>query len=311
MKKSWLTLALAVSAAAALTACSGGSTETTAAQTTAAAADTTAAADADSAAEASDAGEEAAEDTAAASGELEKLVVGASPAPHAEILEAAREVLASKGYDLEIVEYTDYVIPNNALDSGDLDANYFQHKPYLDSFNEQNGTDLVSAGAIHYEPFGIYAGKTASLEELADGAQVAVPNDATNEARALLLLEAQGLIKLQDGAGLAATKNDIVENPKNLDIVEIEAAQIPRSLSSVDVAVINGNYAIDAGLSVADALAVEASDSEAAEKYANVVAVQEGHENDPAIQALVEVLKSDEIKDFIETTYAGAVVPLD
>lgn len=311
MKKSWLTLALAVSAAAALTACSGGSTETTAAQTTAAAADTTAAADADSAAEASDAGEEAAEDTAAASGELEKLVVGASPAPHAEILEAAREVLASKGYDLEIVEYTDYVIPNNALDSGDLDANYFQHKPYLDSFNEQNGTDLVSAGAIHYEPFGIYAGKTASLEELADGAQVAVPNDATNEARALLLLEAQGLIKLQDGAGLAATKNDIVENPKNLDIVEIEAAQIPRSLSSVNVAVINGNYAIDAGLSVADALAVEASDSEAAEKYANVVAVQEGHENDPAIQALVEVLKSDEIKDFIETTYAGAVVPLD
>ena len=197
------------------------------------------------------------------------------------------------------------------MESGDLDANYFQHITYLEDFNAERGTHLVSAGSIHYEPFGIYAGKTASLEELADGAQVAVPNDATNEARALLLLEAQGLIKLQDGAGLAATKNDIVENPKNLDIVEIEAAQIPRSLSSVDVAVINGNYAIDAGLSVADALAVEASDSEAAEKYANVVAVQEGHENDPAIQALVEVLKSDEIKDFIETTYAGAVVPLD
>ena len=247
MKKSWLTLALAVSAAATLTACSSGSTETTAAQTTAAAADTTAAADADSAAEASDAGEEAAEDTAAASGELEKLVVGASPAPHAEILEAARDVLASKGYDLEIVEYTDYVIPNNALDSGDLDANYFQHKPYLDSFNEQNGTDLVSAGAIHYEPFGIYAGKTASLDALPDGATVLVPNDITNEARALLLLEAQGLLTLKEDAGLEATPTDIVDNPKNLEFVELEAALLPRSLPDEDIAVINGNYAIEAG----------------------------------------------------------------
>lgn len=303
MRKNVAILAAALLAASALTACGGQTTETTAADTSAA--ETTAAEGEETAA----AEEKSSE--AAATGELETVTVGASPAPHAEILEAAKDAMAAKGYDLEIVEYVDYVQPNLALESGDLDANYFQHITYLEDFNAERGTHLVSAGSIHYEPFGIYAGKTASLEELADGAQVAVPNDATNEARALLLLEAQGLIKLQDGAGLAATKNDIVENPKNLDIVEIEAAQIPRSLSSVNVAVINGNYAIDAGLSVADALAVEASDSEAAEKYANVVAVQEGHENDPAIQALVEVLKSDEIKDFIETTYAGAVVPLD
>ena len=310
MKKSWLTLALAVSAAAALTACSGSSTETTAAQTTAAAADTTAAADADSAAETSDAGEEAAEDTAAASGELEKLVVGASPAPHAEILEAAREVLASKGYDLEIVEYTDYVIPNNALDSGDLDANYFQHKPYLDSFNEQNGTDLVSAGAIHYEPFGIYAGKTASLDALPDGATVLVPNDITNEARALLLLEAQGLLTLKEDAGLEATPTDIVDNPKNLEFVELEAALLPRSLPDEDIAVINGNYAIEAGLKMSDALAVEDSDSLAATTYGNVVAVRAEDAESDKTKALIEALTSPEVKEFIETTYEGAVVPL-
>ena len=310
MKKSWLTLALAVSAAAALTACSGGSTETTAAQTTAAAADTTAAADADSAAETSDAGEEAAEDTAAASGELEKLVVGASPAPHAEILEAAREVLASKGYDLEIVEYMDYVIPNNALDSGDLDANYFQHKPYLDSFNEQNGTDLVSAGAIHYEPFGIYAGKTASLDALPDGATVLVPNDITNEARALLLLEAQGLLTLKKDAGLEATPTDIVDNPKNLEFVELEAALLPRSLPDEDIAVINGNYAIEAGLKMSDALAVEDSDSLAATTYGNVVAVRAEDAESDKTKALIEALTSPEVKEFIETTYEGAVVPL-
>ncbi len=247
----------------------------------------------------------------AAEGELETLKVGASPAPHAEILEAAKAQMAEKGYDLEIVEYVDYVQPNLALDAGDLDANYFQHITYLEDFNEERGTKLASAGNIHYEPFGLYAGKTATLEELADGAQVAVPNDATNEARALLLLEEQGLIQLKEGAGLAATKKDIVENSKNLDIVEMEAAQIPRSLDSVDMAVINGNYAIDAGLKVADALAVEAADSEAAEKYANVVAVQEGHETDPGIQALVEVLKGEEIRTFMDTTYGGAVVPLD
>ena len=310
MKKRNLVLALAFTAAAALTACSGGSTETTAAQTTAAAADTTAAADADSAAETSDAGEEAAEDTAAASGELEKLVVGASPAPHAEILEAAREVLASKGYDLEIVEYTDYVIPNNALDSGDLDANYFQHKPYLDSFNEQNGTDLVSAGAIHYEPFGIYAGKTASLDALPDGATVLVPNDITNEARALLLLEAQGLLTLKEDAGLEATPTDIVDNPKNLEFVELEAALLPRSLPDEDIAVINGNYAIEAGLKMSDALAVEDSDSLAATTYGNVVAVRAEDAESDKTKALIEALTSPEVKEFIETTYEGAVVPL-
>ena len=304
MRKNLVILAAALAAAAALTACGGQAEETTAAET---AAETTA----EESAEAEETSAEEETEAAKADGELETVTVGASPAPHAEILEAAKEAMAEKGYDLEIVEYVDYVQPNLALDSGDLTANYFQHITYLEDFNAERGTHLASAGSIHYEPFGIYAGKTASLEELADGAQIAVPNDATNEARALLLLEAQGLITLKEDAGLAATKNDIVDNPKNLDIVEIEAAQIPRSLGSVDVAVINGNYAIDAGLDVADALAVEASDSEVAVKYANVVAVQEGHENDPAIQTLVEVLKSDEIREFMETTYGGAVVPLD
>ena len=237
-------------------------------------------------------------------------MVGASPAPHAEILEAAREVLASKGYDLEIVEYTDYVIPNNALDSGDLDANYFQHKPYLDSFNEQNGTDLVSAGAIHYEPFGIYAGKTASLDALPDGATVLVPNDITNEARALLLLEAQGLLTLKEDAGLEATPTDIVDNPKNLEFVELEAALLPRSLPDEDIAVINGNYAIEAGLKMSDALAVEDSDSLAATTYGNVVAVRAEDAESDKTKALIEALTSPEVKEFMETTYEGAVVPL-
>ena len=246
----------------------------------------------------------------ATTGDLEDLTVGASPAPHAEILEAAREELAKKGYNLKIVEYTDYVQPNLALEAGDLDANYFQHLPYLEQFNQERGTKLVSAGKIHYEPFGIYAGKTASLDELADGDKVAVPNDATNEARALLLLEAQGLLKLADGAGLKATKTDIVENPKNLDILEVEAAQVPRSLPDVDVAVINGNYAIEAGLKVSDALAVEASDSEAATTYGNVVAVKEGKEEDAKTKALIEALTSDVVKEYMEQTYEGAVVPL-
>lgn len=292
MKKSFLgTTFLALLAAASLAGCSSSSNETTAETAAEAAEETTA---------------EAKE----ADGDLEKLVVGASPAPHAEILEAARNLLADKGYDLEIVEYTDYVQPNNALESGDLDANYFQHLPYLESFNKENGTNLVSAGAIHYEPFGVYAGKTTSLDELQDGATIAVPNDTTNEARALLLLEAQGLIKLKEDAGLTATKNDIVENPKNLQLYEVEAAQLPRVIGDVDVAVINGNYAIEAGYKVSDALAVEASDSLAATTYGNVVAVRAGEENDPAIQALIEALTSDEVKAFIESTYDGAVVPL-
>ena len=299
MKKNIGVIAAAFLAAAALTACGGSKpAETTAAETKAEAAETTAA---ESGAEAESSEAEAKTD------DLKELTVGASPAPHAEILEAAREELAKKGYDLKIVEYTDYVQPNLALDAGDLDANYFQHLPYLEQFNEERGTKLVSAGKIHYEPFGIYAGKTASLDELADGAKVAVPND---EARALLLLEAQGLLKLKDGAGLKATKTDIVENPKNLDILEVEAAQVPRSLPDVDIAVINGNYAIEAGLKVSDALAVEASDSEAATTYGNVVAVQEGKEEDEKTKALMEALTSDAVKEYIEQTYEGAVVPL-
>ena len=283
MKKTFGVVTAAVLAAASIAGCSGNkAAETTAAESSAA--ETTA--------------ETTAEETTASSGELQKIVVGASPAPHAEILKAANDVLKEKGYELEIKEYVDYIQPNLALESGDLDANYFQHLPYLESFNKENGTNLVSAGAIHYEPFGVYAGKTTSLDELQDGATIAVPNDTTNEARALLLLEAQGLIKLKEDAGLTATKNDIVENPKNLQLYEVEAAQLPRVIGDVDVAVINGNYAIEAGYKVSDALAVEASDSLAATTYGNIVAVRAGEENDPAIQALIEALTSDEVKAF-------------
>lgn len=236
--------------------------------------------------------------------------VGASPAPHAEILEVAKEILAEQGITLEIVEFNDYIQPNTAVENEELDANYFQHITYMNDFNESDGTHLVSAAEIHYEPFGLYAGKTASLDELADGAQIAVPNDATNEGRALLLLQQEGLITLKEGAGLTATKADIAENPKNLEIVELEASQLPVRLGDVDMAVINGNYAIDAGLKVSDALAVEASDGEAAQAYVNVLAVKEGHENDSAIQALVAALKSDKVKTFMEETYEGAVVPM-
>lgn len=291
-----ITVALAVGT---LAGCAGSGTEETTAAATQAG--TTAG---------ETAGETSAEAPETSAEELIPIVVGASPAPHTEILEAAKAILADQGYDLQIKEYTDYVLPNMALDSGDLDANYFQHYPYLEQFNAERGTKLSSAAAIHYEPFGIYAGKTSSLEELADKAKVAVPNDATNEARALLLLEAQGLIKLKEGAGLNATKNDIVENPKNLEIFELEAAQIPRSLPDVEIAVINGNYAIEAGLQVSEALAIEDAQSIAATTYGNVVAVQEGHEKDEAILALIDALTSDEVKEFIEEKYQGAVVPL-
>lgn len=301
MKKRISLLAAAALAATALTACGGGKTETAAPTEAATTAETEATAAA---------GSEASSETTEAPTNIMEIKVGASPAPHAEILEAAAPALEKLGYKLNIVEYTDYVQPNLALNTGDLNANYFQHFPYLEQFNRENNTKINSAAAIHYEPFGIYAGKTASLEELADGAKVAVPNDATNEARALLLLEAQGLIKLTEGVGLNATKTDVVENPKNLEILEIEAAQVPRSLQDVDIAVINGNYAIEAGLKVSDALAVEASDSEAAVTYGNIIAVQEGMEDSEAIQALIEALTSDEVKAFIESTYEGAVVPL-
>jgi D-methionine transport system substrate-binding protein len=246
---------------------------------------------------------------AEASAKLEKIIIGATPAPHAEILNAAKEILKEKGYELVIKEYTDYVQPNLALENGDLDANYFQHKPYLDQFNEEKGTGLVSAAAIHYEPFGIYAGKTAALDQLPDGAQIAVPNDVSNEARALLLLADQGLIKLKEGVELDATKNDIVKNDKNFKIVEVEAAQLPRSLGDVDVAVINGNYAIEAGLKVSEALAVEDAKSVAATLYSNIIAVRGGEESSEKTNALVEALTSETVKKFIEDTYDGAVVP--
>lgn len=240
------------------------------------------------------------------------LTVGATPAPHAEILEVAKEVMAEKGYTLEIKVYNDYVQPNTAVENGDLDANYFQHVLYLEQFNEEQKTHLAIAEKIHYEPFGIYGGKTKSLDAIPDGGTVAVPNDTTNEARALLLLEQQGLIKLQEGVGLNATKKDIIENPKKLDIKEVEAAQIPLSLQDVDVAVINGNYAIGAGLSVGkDALAIEDAESDVVQQnYANVIAVKEGNENNDAVKALIEALKSDKVKDFINEKYDGAVVPL-
>ena len=237
--------------------------------------------------------------------------VGATPAPHAEILEICKEILKEQDIKLEIVQFNDYIIPNTAVESGQIDANYFQHVLYLGDFNAQNGTHLVIVDLIHYEPFGIYAGKTASLAELKDGAKIAVPNDGTNEARALLLLEAQGLIKLKEGVGLTATKLDIEENPKNFDIIEIEAAQLPRSLGSVDVAVINGNYAIDAGLKASDALAVEDGQSEVIQQnYANVLVAKEGNENNEALLALAAAMKSEQVKAFIEETYEGAVVPL-
>ena len=243
--------------------------------------------------------------------ENKTILVGASPTPHAEILEQVKEVLAEQGYTLEIVEFTDYVQPNAALDAGSIDANYFQHLPHLEDYNLKNNANLVSIASIHYEPLGIYAGKTTSLEEIPDGAQIAVPSDTSNEARALLLLEEQGLIKVDPNVGLEATKNDIIENPKNLDIVEIEAAQLALSLQDVDLAVINGNYAIQAGLNAQeDALAKEEKESVAATTYTNIIAVRSGDENREEIKALIAAIQSDDIRTFIEEKYQGAVVPL-
>ena len=237
------------------------------------------------------------------------IVVGASPSPHAQILEAVSEQLAQKGYQLEIKEFTDYIMPNTALEDGELDANFFQHQPYLTDFNEKNGTKLVSAAAIHFEPLGIYGGKTADLADLPEGAQIAVPNDTTNEARALWLLQAQGIIEVDEQAGLEATKQDITSNPKNVEIVEMEAAQLPRALADVDFAVINGNYAVAA--EIADqVLVTEDKDSEAAKQYANIVSVREGDENREDIKALVEALQSDEVKAYIEETFGSTVIPV-
>lgn len=238
--------------------------------------------------------------------------VAASATPHAEILEQAKTILAEQGWDLQVTVFDDYVQPNLVVESDEFDANYFQHIPYVDDFNEEQGTHLVNAGGIHYEPFGIYPGTKSSLDELAEGDNIAVPNDTTNEARALLLLEANGVIKLKEGAGLAATVNDIEENEKNIQIQELEAAQVSRVKDEVAFVVLNGNYALQAGFSVAkDAVAYETSDSEAAKTYVNIIAVKEGHENNEGIKALVDVLTSDAIKTYINDTYDGAVIPLE
>ncbi len=238
------------------------------------------------------------------------ITVGASVTPHAEILRAVEADLAEQGYTLKVVEYNDYVLPNTATESGELDANYFQHQPYLTDFNANNDTHLVSVASIHYEPFGMYAGKVDSLDALVEGSTVAIPNDGTNEARALYLLEAQGLITLKEGVGFTATVLDIAENPLNLKIEELEAAQLVRALEDVDVAVINGNYAIQGGLKVADALAVEDASSDSAQTYANILVVKEGNENLEKIQALAAALQSETVRAFMEETYAGAVVPI-
>lgn len=238
--------------------------------------------------------------------ETTTLTVAASPTPHAEILEQCVPILAEQGIELVINQYDDYVIPNTAVEDGDEDANYFQHIPYLQEFNETRGTHLVDVAGVHIEPMGIYAGKTESLDALADGAVIGIPNDPTNEGRALLLLEAQGLIKLDDSTNLSATPNNIVENPKNLEFQEIEAQTLPSSRPDLDLAVINSNYALGAGLNpTTDALAIESSDS----PYVNVLVVKEGNEENPAVQALVEVLHSDAIRSYITEQFAGAVVP--
>ena len=297
--KKLISATLAATLALSLAACGSSASTTEAASSEAASSEST---------EASSEAESTAETSELAGTTLK---VAASPTPHAEILNVAKEILAEQGIDLEVVEFSDYVQPNLVTESGEVDANYFQHTPYLDSFNEENGTHLVSVGAVHYEPFGIYPGKSNDLENIADGATIAVPNDTTNEARALQLLAAQGIITVRDGAGLTATVNDIEENPHNVKIQEIEAAQLPRTVADVDFAVINGNYAMEAGFSVGtDALAIEDASSEAAQTYANVLVVKEGNENDPAIQALYAALTSDKVKDYINSTYDGAVVPI-
>lgn len=239
-----------------------------------------------------------------------KIKVAASATPHAEILEIAKPLLKELGYDLEVTIFDDYIQPNLVVDSGDFDANYFQHIPYLDSFNEEKGTKLVNAGGIHYEPFGIYPGTKSSLTDLKEGDVIAVPNDTTNEARALLLLQSNGIIKLKENAGLTATVFDIEENPYDVEIKELEAAQVPRVKDEVALVVLNGNYALEAGFSVAkDAIAFEKSDSEAAKTYVNIIAVKEGNEDSEAIKALIDVLTSEKIVNYINETYDGAVIP--
>ncbi len=287
--KKLLALTLALVLCLGLAACGGGTTSTDTNADTSSDADTNG-------------------DTAT-TGETITLTVGATPNPHAEILAQVKDDLAAQGIDLVVKEYSDYIVPNTAVEEGDLDANYFQHTPYMEQFNEENGTHLVSVAKIHYEPMGIYPGTAKTLDELKDGDTIAVPNDVTNEARALQLLAAQGIIELKADAGLNATPNDITSNPKNIQFKELEAAMLPQTVSEVALSVINSNFAMEGGLNPAtDALASEDADSEAAQTYANIVAVEEGHENDPAIQALVKALQSDKVKEYIEQTYSGAVV---
>ncbi|MCI6629231.1 MAG: MetQ/NlpA family ABC transporter substrate-binding protein [Lachnospiraceae bacterium] len=304
MKKSVVaTLLAAVLAIGTLSAC-GSSAE----QAASAASEETAVAATEAAAETETAETEATAETESKG----TITVAATSVPHAEILEAAKPILAEQGWDLQITEFQDYVQPNEVVEAGDFDANYFQHVPYLDSFNEEKGTHLVAVGNIHYEPLGIYPGTESDLNAISDGATIAVPNDTTNEARALLLLQDNGLITLKDGAGIEATVKDIAENPHNIKFTELEAAQVSRVLPEVSFAVLNGNYALEAGLNAqTDALATETSDSEAAKTYVNVIVVKEGNENNEGVKALVDVLKSDEIKKFINDTYQGSVVPFE
>lgn len=308
-----LTAALALGT---LTACGGSDEGTTApAQDDASEAESSeeaAPAEEDAAAQeseapADDAKEPAGEEAVESKGTI---TIAASATPHAEILEQAAPLLAAQGWTLEVTVFNDYVQPNMVVESGEFDANYFQHIPYLDSFNEEQGTHLVNAGGIHYEPFGIYPGTKSDLTTLEKGDVVAVPNDTTNEARALLLLQDNGIITLKDGVGLEATVRDIVDNPNEIEIQELEAAQVPRVKDEVAFVVLNGNYAMEAGFSVAkDAVAYEQADSEAAKTYVNVIAVKEGNESNEAVKALVDALKSDEIMEYINNTYDGGVIP--
>lgn len=276
IKKVWAIALILVLALAALTACGGGSSE----------------------------------EAAGGEADGDKVIkVAASPTPHAEILGSVADALQEEGWTLEVVEFDDYVQPNVATTDGDVDANYFQHVPYLDEYNAQNGTNLVSVGGVHYEPMGVYAGTKKSFDELADGDKVGIPNDATNGARALLLLQDNGVIKLKDGAGVTATEQDIAENPKNITIVPLEAATIPASLPDLALGVINANYAIGADLKIDEALATEAADSLAADTYVNVIVVNEENKDSEKTKALVAALQTDEVRKFIEDTYAGAVQP--
>lgn len=307
-----LTAALALSV---LTACGSDAAET--AQTTEttteeAATEETATEEAAPAEEEAAETEEVATEEAAPAESKGTITVAASATPHAEILEQVKPILAEQGWDLEVTVFDDYVQPNLVVESGEFDANYFQHIPYLESFNEEQGTHLVNAGGIHYEPFGIYPGTKSDLTTLEKGDVIAVPNDTTNEARALLLLQDNGVITLKDGVGLEATVRDIVENPNEIEIQELEAAQVPRVIDEVAFVVLNGNYALEAGYNVVnDSIAYEKADSEAAKTYVNIIAVKEGNENNEGIVALVEALKSDEIKEYINNTYSGGVIPFE